>query len=312
MRRIETAVHVEGLTKKYGSFTAVNNISFDVLGGEVIAILGPNGAGKTSTIEMMEGFRNPTAGVLEVLGCQPRQGGRDWRAKIGMVLQSTSLDGELTIKELLSMYEQLYTNPRSIEEVLDLVGLKDCAQRRVGHLSGGQQRRVDVAIGIIGRPQLLFLDEPTTGFDPVARRDSWKMVQTLCQEGMTVILTTHYMDEAQYLADRILVFVNGTIVANAAPDALSGTSKQKSTIGFLIPSPSLLETLPATLKSIISLNGNSVKVITEHVQQVIELLTQWAHKHRLELTNLTIARPSLEDIYLQLVHANSSQQGASA
>ena len=304
----EPAVKVQKLTKKYGRYAAVNNISFEAYRGKVLAILGPNGAGKTTTIETLEGYRKPTSGIINVLGAEPKNATRLWRSKIGVVLQSTSLDEELTVKEILSMYERFYPNPRSVTEVLALVGLEGNAKKRVGHLSGGQQRRVDVALGIIGRPELLFLDEPTTGFDPVARRDSWNMIKQLCQEGMTVILTTHYMDEAKFLADRVLVLVDGQIVANAPPDEVGGSLRHQSIIGFNITTPEILSTLPTDIRDKLSINGNHVSLLTGHVLQAVEQLLNWARHHKLELRNLTITRPSLEEIYLQLVHKNRLSQ----
>lgn len=304
----QKVVEVRGLTKKYGNFTAVNNVDFDVKKGEVLAILGPNGAGKTSTIEMLEGYRKPTSGEVNVLGSEPQKGDRSWRAKLGMVLQSTSLDEEMTVLEMFKLYEQLYPNARSSKEVIELVGLEKSAHKRIGQLSGGQQRRVDVGLGIIGRPELLFLDEPTTGFDPVARRDSWHMIKRLCEEGMSVILTTHYMDEAKFLADRVLVFVDGQIVANAQPDEVGGVLCRQSTIGFSVTEPELLSTLPNDIGHKLSLSGNYVSLLTEQVYQAIEALLAWARHQKLELTNLTVSRPSLEDVYLELVRNHRALQ----
>lgn len=299
----DPVVKVKKLTMKYGNKLAVNNISFDVIKGEVLAILGPNGAGKTSTIEMLEGYHKPTSGYIRVLGQEPIKANCSWRSEVGMVLQSTSLDEELTVKEVLTMYERLYSNPLSTREVLELVGLSGNENVRVGRLSGGQQRRLDVALGIIGRPKLLFLDEPTTGFDPVARRESWQMVKQLCNQGITVILTTHYMDEAKFLADRIMVFVNGKIVANAQPELLGGSLSKQSLIGFDVSQKEALNSLPEDIRRNLVLNGANVSLLTEHVNQVMSNLIQWSNKHELELKNLTITKRSLEDIYLQLVQS---------
>ena len=215
-----SAIIVKDLVKRYGRFTAVQDVSFEVASGQVTALLGPNGAGKTTTIEILEGFLAPSAGTVQVLGANPRTGGRAWRARIGLVLQTTSLDAQLTVSEALMMFGALYRKPRRIDEVLDLIDLASDARTRIGALSGGQRRRVDLGLAIIGQPEMLFLDEPTTGLDPEARRRLWSVIENLTAAGTTVLLTTHYLDEAQYLARRVIVLAAGRVVADASPDEL--------------------------------------------------------------------------------------------
>ena len=218
-----SAIVVEDLVKRYGGFTAVEDVSFTAAPGEVTALLGPNGAGKTTTIEILEGFQAPTAGTIRVLGTDPRAGGRagqSWRARIGLVLQSTSLDAQLTVTEALTLFGGLYPGRRRAGEVLDVIDMAADAQTRIGALSGGQRRRVDLGIAIIGQPEMLFLDEPTTGLDPEARRRLWSVIENLTASGTGVLLTTHYLDEAQRLASRVVVLADGRVVADASPDKL--------------------------------------------------------------------------------------------
>ena len=219
---MSAAVEVHDLHKSYGDVHAVRGISFGVDTGEIVAVLGPNGAGKTTTIEMLEGFRAPTSGTVRVLGTDPATGGSPFRARIGVVLQETGIDRYLTVGEVLQMYASYYPSPRSVEETIELVGLDGKRDARVKTLSGGQQRRLDVGLGLVGDPELLFLDEPTTGFDPSARRQAWNVVHRLRDLGKTVLLTTHYMEEAQELADRLVVIAAGRILAEGTPDAIGG------------------------------------------------------------------------------------------
>ncbi len=227
-----SAIVVDRLTKRFGDFAAVDGVSFEVPEGQLVAVLGPNGAGKTTTLEMLEGFAAPTSGTARVLGVDPRRGGRRWRARIGLVLQSTSLDAELTVRDTLSVFAGLYPAPRPVGEVLELVDLADDAETRVGALSGGQRRRVDVAIGIIGRPEVLFLDEPTTGLDPEARRRAWTAVENLTATGTTVMLTTHYIDEAEHLASRLVLLAAGRVVADTTPAGLRVPGRAWLTIRY--------------------------------------------------------------------------------
>src|SRR6476619_1295941 len=247
-----TAIVVEDLVKRYNGFTAVEDVSFTAAAGEVTALLGPNGAGKTTTIEILEGFQAPTAGTIRVLGTDPRAGGRAgrlWRARIGLVLQSTSLDAQLTVTEALTLFGGLYPGRQRIGEVLDAIDMADDARTRIGALSGGQRRRVDLGIAIIGQPEMLFLDEPTTGLDPEARRRLWTVIENLTAGGTTVLLTTHYLDEAQRLARRVIVLADGRVAADATPDelrAMGGAPVIRYRLPVLPPSGAAPE-LPAGL-----------------------------------------------------------------
>ena len=217
-------IEVEGLRKSYGPAEVLHGVSFTVQEGEVVAVLGPNGAGKTTTVEIMEGYRTRDAGSVKVLGLDPATGGTELRQRIGIVLQECGFDQYLTVNEMLQMHAEFYRHPRSVDEVVTLVGLEEKRKSRVKTLSGGQKRRLDVALGLIGDPELLFLDEPTTGFDPTARRQAWDVVRNLAALGKTVLLTTHYLDEAEALADRVLVFAAGKIVAEGSPETIDRKS----------------------------------------------------------------------------------------
>ena len=215
-----TAITAEHVTKRFGGFEAVGDVSFEVPDGQLLAVLGPNGAGKTTTLEMLEGFSAPTSGSMRVLGTDPHRGDRAWRARIGLVLQSTSLDPGLTVRDTLALFAGLYPDPWPVSEAIEMADLAADARTKVGVLSGGQRRRVDLAIGIIGRPAVLFLDEPTTGLDPEARRRTWTAIGNLATAGTTIVLTTHYIDEADHLAERILVLTDGRIAADTTPAGL--------------------------------------------------------------------------------------------
>ena len=228
----ERVIEIVGLHKSYGDLEAVAGIDLHVDRGEVFALLGPNGAGKTTTTEILEGYLAPTAGSTSVLGHDPAKGEQDLKRRIGIVLQSTGVDKFLTVRETIEMYGGYYPRQRPTEEVIDVVGLSEKTDARVRQLSGGQQRRLDVAIALAGDPELLFLDEPTTGFDPSARRNAWEMVKNLVSIGKTVWLTTHFMDEAQYLADRVAVLAKGRIVAEGTPDSIAGRDRMRTTVRF--------------------------------------------------------------------------------
>ena len=229
------AISVRDLRKSYGDNEAVRGVSFEVGHGEVLALLGPNGAGKTTTVEILEGYRQRTSGHVEVLGVDPAKGGVALRQRIGIVLQECGIDAYLTVREVVQMHSEYYRAPRDVDEVIALVGLDEKVTSRVKTLSGGQQRRLDVALGLIGDPELLFLDEPTTGFDPSARRQSWDIVSNLTTLGKTVLLTTHYMDEAQTLADRVIVIARGAIVAEGTPEDIGGRDLDKTIVSFAAP-----------------------------------------------------------------------------
>jgi len=273
-----SAVSVRGLRKSYGNTEAVRGIDFEIPTGEVFGLLGPNGAGKTTTIEILEGYRNRTAGEVEVLGVDPQRAGRAWREQLGVVLQSSSLYPNLTVRESVRTFGGYYERPRDIDEVVALVGLAEKADARVRTLSGGQKRRLDLALALVGDPDLIFLDEPTTGFDPGARRTAWETIRNLRSLGKTILLTTHYLDEAEQLADRVAVLRAGEIVREGKPSELTGKSAQTE-IRF-------------------RRNGEVVVERTdEPTQRLHELIHEFGGG---EIEGLEVRRPTLEDVYLEL------------
>ena len=292
----EAAVSVRGLRKSYGTLKAVDGVDLEISRGEVFALLGPNGAGKTTTVEILEGFRHRDEGEVTVLGHDPGHERKALKPHIGIVLQSTGIDRYLTVAEVLTMYAGYYPHPRSPEEVIELVGLGAKKDARVTTLSGGQQRRLDVGVALVGAPELLFLDEPTTGFDPSARREAWQVVKSLAELGKTVLLTTHYMDEAQFLADRVAVIAAGRIVALGPPSSIGGRDQANPRVSFrLPPGAPLPEDLPYT-----SVPDGLVEVVTENLTATLYRLTGWAMDHGIELDDLSVVRPTLEDVYLEL------------
>jgi ABC-2 type transport system ATP-binding protein len=308
VRGAGSAISVRGLVKRYGSYTAVDGVSFDVPPGQVTALLGANGAGKTTTIEILEGFQSPTGGTVRVLGTSPREGGRRWRARIGLVLQSTSLDAQLTVTEALSLCGSLYACPRKTSEILDVIDLKQDARTRIGVLSGGQRRRVDLGIAIIGQPEVLFLDEPTTGLDPEARRRLWSVIETLTAAGTTVLLTTHYLDEAQHLASQVVVLADGRVVADATPDELRAMGGAP-VIRYRLPANA--PELPAMLAPHLDQAKKELALPSADVTADLGTLVTWAREHHVDLTGLEVGSPSLEDAYLSLTTpAETPQQGA--
>jgi ABC-2 type transport system ATP-binding protein len=300
-----TAIEVRGLTKSYGELAAVAGIDFQIRSGEIFALLGPNGAGKTTTIEILEGYRRRDEGEVSVLGLDPGTQAQHLRSRIGIVLQSTGVDRYLTVAETIAMYSAYYPHPRRLDEVLELVGLEAKRDSRVLKLSGGQQRRLDVAIALAGDPDLLFLDEPTTGFDPSARREAWEVVKNLAGLGKTVLLTTHYMDEAQYLADRVAVIASGRIVASGPPATLAGRDTAHAVIRFRPPAG---VELPTELQGH-PVGGGLLELEPEALTATLHRLTGWALEHGVELEGLSIARPTLEDVYLELTGAPGSADG---
>jgi ABC-2 type transport system ATP-binding protein len=298
-----SAIRVTGLRKRYGELEAVRGIDFEVAEGECFALLGPNGAGKTTTVEILEGYRDRDAGEVEVLGLDPQRGGRDLRERVGIVLQSSGHFRELTVGEVLELFGGYYPHPRPTAEVIDLVGLGEKAGARVKTLSGGQQRRLDLALGLVGDPDLLFLDEPTTGFDPSARRRSWELIESLRELGKTILLTTHYMDEAQNLADRVAILTAGRVVAAGTPDSLGGRNEGEAMISFRLPPGVPLADLPADLPGRPAAHEGRVGLRTTEPTRALNLLTSWALARGEELDALTVTRPSLEDVYLQLTSA---------
>jgi ABC-2 type transport system ATP-binding protein len=277
----EPVISIRGLRKSYGDVEAVRGIDLEVQRGEVFAFLGPNGAGKTTTVEILEGYRRRSAGEVSVLGEDPEHAGRAWRERIGIVLQSCRLDPYLTVRESLALYAGYYDAPRPIEETIELVGLAGKADARASSLSGGQQRRLDVGMALIGDPELLFLDEPTTGFDPSARRQAWETIAGLRDLGKTVFLTTHYMDEAQRLADRVTVISAGEVVARGTPEDLGDRENRPARITYRE-------------------DGREVELETTTPVETLNELTGRALAEGRDLEGLQVTRPSLEDVYLEL------------
>ncbi len=296
------AVSVTHLAKSYGDKQAVRDVSFEVQKGEVFALLGPNGAGKTTTIEILEGFRNRTGGEVSTLGVDPadRSTQRWLRSRIGVVLQELAVEPFYTVRQVLSRNAGYYPSPRPVDEVIEVIGLKEKADQRVKKLSGGQQRRLDVGLGIIGQPELLFLDEPTTGLDPLGRRDSWNLIRQLTAEGTTVMLTTHYMDEVEALADRVAVLNNAEIVASGTPTSIGGRDSGTVTIRFALPAGSAVSDVPLVVQSI---DDELVTVQTDDELRALHTLTGWALENGLALAGLSVSRVSLEDIYLDLTRS---------
>jgi len=305
------AVSVEHLSKRYGDVDAVKDVAFEVQPGEVFALLGPNGAGKTTTIEILEGFRGRDAGRVEVLGYDPAQSatGRQLRERMGVVLQELAVEPFLSVRQALTRNAGYYPRPRPVEEVLELVGLGAKADARVKTLSGGQQRRLDLGLGIIGNPELLVLDEPTTGFDPSARRGAWDLVRSMTGGGTTVILTTHYMDEAEALADRVAVINAGRIIAEGTPEALGGRDVGEATIRFRLPPGTALVDVPLPAAATLS-DSSAVEIRTDKEIEVLAGLTSWALSYGVEVIGLTVERLTLEDVYLNLTGYQSETDAA--
>jgi ABC-2 type transport system ATP-binding protein len=291
------AVEVVDLRKSYGPVHAVQGISFSVAEGEVFALLGPNGAGKTTTVEIMEGFRRRDAGRVSVLGFDPASGDRRLKEQIGIVLQTTGVDQYLTVAETIDMFRGYFPHPRSRDEVIRLVGLEDKTTTRVTRLSGGQKRRLDVAIALAGDPRVLFLDEPTTGFDPGARRNAWDVIKGLAELGKTIFLTSHAMDEVQFLADRVVVIAAGKIVAEGTPDTLAGREKAQTVIRFRVASGTAL---PPSLRAEARIDGESVEIEAADPTRKLFDLTSWAVQAGVSLEGIEVSRPSLEDVYLEI------------
>lgn len=283
-----TAISIRGLVKGYGSKQAVDGLDLDIETGEVFSLLGPNGAGKTTTIEILEGFRNRDAGEVSVLGEDPQSANRLWRNRIGIVLQSSSGLDLLTPREILTSTAHTYATPRDVAEVIEAVGLDEKADVRISGLSGGQRRRLDVGLGIVGRPELLFLDEPTTGFDPQARRDFWGLIRSLAAEGTTILLTTHYLDEAEQLADRVGVIAAGKLLALDTPANLGGRASEEATVSWME-----------------SGQRRELRSATPTLE-----VTRLAKRLGGEVPELVVSRPSLEDTYLSLIapHITDAEQ----
>ena len=275
-------IQVKGLKKSYGDVHAVRGLDLEIAQGEIFSLLGPNGAGKTTTVEILEGFRTRDSGTVSVLGFDPQTRGHEsrlWRDRIGIVLQSSADAGDLTVLETIDHFSGYYSNPRSVDEVIHSVGLVEKENALIRNLSGGQRRRLDVALGIIGNPELLFLDEPTTGFDPEARRSFWGLIQTLRSDGTTIVLTTHYLDEAEALADRVAVINNGVIIEVSTPAELGGRATSQATVTWR--------------------EGDAIK--SERSDNPTALVTKLSSRFGGEVPELVVSRPSLEDIYLEMI-----------
>jgi ABC-2 type transport system ATP-binding protein len=298
----DAAISVRGLRKSYPGHEAVRGVDFDVRRGEIVAFLGPNGAGKTTTVEILEGYRARSGGEVRVLGRDPAHADARWRESIGVVLQESEPEPYLTARECLELYAGYYERPRPIDETLALVGLEEKADALARTLSGGQRRRLDVALALIGDPELVFLDEPTTGFDPSARRAAWQVVADLRELGKTIFLTTHYMDEAEFLADRILVIASGEIVAEGTPATLGGRDRSAARITFSLPHGVARESLPPPFAGAAGADGR-VDSHSAALLADLRLLTQWADAAGIDLPDLEVRRATLEDVYLQLTAA---------
>ena len=301
----ERVIEVRGLRKSYGDLQAVAGIDLHVDRGEVFALLGPNGAGKTTTVEILEGYRDRTDGDVSVLGHDPARGETALKRRIGIVLQSTGVDPYLTVRETVELYAGYYPSPRDVDEVVDLVGLAEKRTTRVNKLSGGQQRRLDVAVALAGDPELLFLDEPTTGFDPNARRNAWGIVRNLTEIGKTIFLTTHFMDEAQYLADRVAVITKGEIVAEGTPSTIAGRDRMQTRIRFRLSEgkrPAL------ELTDVKGLPDGSWEIRTENPTKVVHDLTAWALERGSVYEVLEVTQPSLEDVYIELTGGEEGRE----
>jgi len=304
----QPVVQVRGLTKSYGDFQAVQGIDLSIARGEVFALLGPNGAGKTTTVEILEGYRRRDGGDVTVLGLDPWRERAQLKKHIGIVLQSTGVERYLTVAESIAMYSGYYPHPRPVNEVIDLVGLAEKRDARVVKLSGGQQRRLDVAIALVGDPEMLFLDEPTTGFDPSARHDAWQIVRNLAELGKTVLLTTHYMDEAQNLADRVAVIARGRIVAEGTPATLAGRNELRATVSYRLPA----DLRPPPHLSNVPRADGLIEFVPDDLLVALHELTAWALEHRVTLDNLQVLHPTLEDVYLELTASTASDNSSTA
>jgi ABC-2 type transport system ATP-binding protein len=297
----EPVISVRGLLKRYGDLSAVAGIDLEVNRGEIFAFLGPNGAGKTTTVEILEGFRKRSGGEVSVLGVDPSEADGSWRNRVGAVLQESQPEPGLTVRECLELYAGYYSSPRDVEETIALVGLEEKAATLGEHLSGGQRRRLDVALSLIGDPELIFLDEPTTGFDPSARHTAWEVIAGLRRLGKTVFLTTHYMDEAENLADQIAVIADGVIVAKGTPQTLGGRDQLEATITFSLPAGVGPRELPPQLQVIAECGFGTTVALRSHTPLLhLHDLGTWAIAAGLDLADLEVRRPTLEDVYLSL------------
>jgi ABC-2 type transport system ATP-binding protein len=309
-RPTRAVIHVDGLRVRYGETDVVDGVSFDVHAGEVVALLGPNGAGKTTTVEVLEGHRRRSAGSVDVLGFDPQRGRRAFRERIGIVLQEAGLDGDLTVHEALTVFAGLYPHPRDIDEIMAIVELEPKRRARVRTLSGGQRRRLDLALALVGKPDLLFLDEPTTGFDPQARQRAWSLLETVRGGGATILLTSHYMEEVERLADRVVVLLRGHVVATGPPSSLGDAKRSEAVMRFQLPHRLAALELPPDVAAIADIDGLDVVIRSGQPTSVLASLTQWALGRGEELRELTVSRPTLEEVLIDLTSNSKGQSEA--
>jgi ABC-2 type transport system ATP-binding protein len=302
------AITVSGLRKAYGEVEAVRGVSFEVARGEVFCLLGPNGAGKTTTVEILEGYRFRTGGDVRVLDRDPAAGERELREAVGIVLQQCGVQQDLTVRELVEMYGRYHERRRPVDEVIALVELTEKRDVRAKNLSGGQRRRLDLALALVGDPELIFLDEPTTGFDPAARRQAWSTIKSLCELGKTIFLTTHFMDEAQALADRVAVMRGGEIIASGRPDEIGGRNLRPAEIRFALPPDWSLGDIPDVPSVGREIQADRVTVFTREPVIAAHEITTWALYHGVELAHFSVTQPTLEDIYLELTGSGDQHQ----
>jgi ABC-2 type transport system ATP-binding protein len=298
------AIEVRDLRKSYGELAAVDGVSFEVRRGEVFCLLGPNGAGKTTTVEILEGYRARSGGEARVLGIDPATAARTLREQVGIVLQACGVQPDLSVYELIEMYGRYHVRHRPVDEVIELVELTEKRDTRAKALSGGQRRRLDLALALVGDPELIFLDEPTTGFDPAARRHAWSTIRSLCQLGKTIFLTTHFMDEAQFLADRVAVMRGGQIIASGRPEEIGGRDLRPAEIRFLLPDGMELEDVPEVPAQHREAQADRVLIRTREPVRAAQIVTTWALDRDLDLGHFSVTQPTLEDIYLELTGTN--------
>jgi ABC-2 type transport system ATP-binding protein len=307
---VTSVITVRGLRKSYGDVERLHGISFSVEAGQIFGFLGTNGAGKTTTIEILEGYRPRSSGQVFVLGSDPARVDRAWRNRIGIVLQESELNPVYTVRETVTMFARYFDAPTPIDRTLDVVGLTGNAHERVGRLSGGQKRRVDVALGLVGDPDILFLDEPTTGLDPAARREMWRMIEGLRTEGKTVFLTTHYMDEAAHLCDHIVILRAGAVAAEGSPDELSRSLGTASDVSFLLPPGITQGQLEKALGTEVAVVAGVVRFRSDNLQRVLARLLRWVEEEHVELSQLQVTQPTLDDVFVQLaVSADDAGDG---
>ncbi len=301
------AVEVRDLRKSYGTLEAVRGVSFDVIRGEVFCLLGPNGAGKTTTVEILEGYRTRTGGEARVLGMDPGRAEREMRERVGIVLQACGVQKDLTVAELVGMYGRYHRRQLPVDSVIEIVELTEKRDTPAKLLSGGQRRRLDLALALVGDPDLIFLDEPTTGFDPGARRQAWSTIRSLSELGKTIFLTTHYMDEAQFLANRVAVMAQGRIIATGRPDELGGRDVRPAEVRFSLPSEWSLSDVPELPDTSRETEGDRVVVLTRDPVLTANKITTWALERKIELGHFSVSQPTLEDIYLELTGEGEQQ-----